>query len=75
MVTEHPMNEEQYRLRLICAVEHLISAARRCGGDRGFLTASCTDQDGRGWRILVRRDPVVPVASITPPAPVVFGQN
>jgi hypothetical protein len=69
------MDEEQYRLRLMKAIQCLVTSLKRCVGTDGCLMASCTDPDGEKWQIVVQPARVIPVTTITPPGPIVFSQN
>jgi len=69
------MNEDDYRLRLIAALEYLIEAADRYTED-GLLMARAQGEDGRHWQNLVRALPSLPPGdAIAPPARVRFSLN
>jgi len=61
-------SEEEFRLRLIEAIECLIAAARRYSTN-GSFGASCTLPDGVMWHVFAQR---VPTIVITPPTPITF---
>lgn len=68
------MSEEELDWRMIDAAKTLIAAAKHYGKS-GVFVATCTDENGERWQIIVRPGMIVPVASITPPVPVAFSLN
>jgi len=71
-MTKH-MSDEEFRARLIRAVEWLIGVAKHYSAD-AFFGATVTQADGSVWQVVVQPG-TVPAVGITTPQPVIFSLN
>jgi hypothetical protein len=70
------MSDGELQRRMLDGALALVLAAIRYG-QHGCFAATCTDDTGKEWDIIVKpaRIRIAPAASIIAPAPVTFSQN